>query len=141
MSVEIVTSTDRDYIQVARAITKFNLAHLPPNSSDNMAALGYVVKDPKVGVVGGVYGKLLLGNMLSVEVLWVEEPFRNQDFGTQLMTKIEDAARSMGSRQSIVDTFDFQALDFYKKNGYTQFGVIDDCPCPGNKRYYLYKNL
>src|SRR5581483_4508551 len=112
MDFEIKTSSDKDYIQVARAITKFNLAHLPAHSSDNMTALGYVAKNRSAGIIGGVYGKLLLGNMLSVEVLWVEEPYRNKDIGTNLMAKIEDAARFLGSRQSVVDTFDFQALDF-----------------------------
>lgn len=141
MDFQIVTSTERDYIQVARAITKFNLAHLPPDSSDNMTTLGYVVKDSKGEVQGGVYGKILLGNMLSVDVLWVEEPCRDQDLGTKLMQKIEEAARFLKSRLSVVDTFDFQALEFYKKNGYSVFGVLDDCPCEGNKRYYLQKKL
>lgn len=141
MSAEIRESKDRDYMQIARAITRFNLANLPPHSSDNMTNLGYVITLPIVGVVGGVYGKLLLGNMLSIDVLWVEEHYRDRDFGTNLMRTIENVAKQLGSRISIVDTFDFQALDFYLKNGYEQFGVIDDCPCPGNKRYYLKKNL
>ncbi len=57
------------------------------------------------------------------------------------MLKLEQEAHLLGSRLSIVDTFEFQALEFYQKLGYTQFGVLDDCPCPGNKRYYLKKKL
>lgn len=141
MDVQIVESVERDYLQIARAITRFNMANLPPNSSNNMTSLGFVVKDSRLGLLGGVYGKLLLGNCLSIDVLWVEEAHRDQDFGTQLMQTIEQAARNLGSKLSIVDTFDFQALDFYLKNGYETFGVLDDCPCPGNKRYYLKKVL
>lgn len=141
MAHKIVQSSDVDYIQVARAITRFNLAHLPPKSSDNMTSLGYVVKDAKGSVLGGVYGKLLLGNCLSIEVLWVEEPYRNRDYGTELMQTIEDAAVKLGSHLAIVDTFDFQALEFYKKLGYEQFGMVEDCPCVGNIRYYLKKVL
>ncbi len=141
MTVEIYPSSDRDYMQVARAITKFNLAHLPANSSNNMTDLGYIIKDASAGVIGGVYGRLLLGNCLSVDVLWVEPAQRDRDYGTKLMHVIEDAARSLGSKLSIVDTFDFQALEFYKKIGYAVFGVLDDCPCEGNKRYYLKKVL
>lgn len=141
MTYKIIESEDRDYMQIARAITKFNLAHLPPHSSNNMTSLGYVVKDSNAGVVGGVYGKLLLGNCLSVDVLWVDEAQRNMDYGTKLMLAIENAARALESRLAIVDTFDFQALGFYQKLGYEIFGVLDDCPCPGNKRYYLKKVL
>lgn len=138
---KISISTEHEYMQIARAITKFNFDNLPPHSSDNMTMLGYVIKDNKDKLLGGVYAKLLLGNCLSVEVLWVNEDARDQDHGTHLMHAVENEARRLGSKLSIVDTFDFQALNFYEKLGYQQFGVLDDCPCPGNKRYYLKKVL
>lgn len=139
--MQISECTDADYYQIARAITKFNLAHLPPHSSDNMVSLGYVIRDPKAGVVGGVYGKLLLGNCLSIDILWMEPEFRNKKYATKLMQHIENAAKQLGSKLSIVDTFEFQARGFYEKNGYTVFGVLDDCPCKGNQRFYLKKPL
>jgi hypothetical protein len=37
-----------------------------------------------------------------------------------------------------VETWDFQALDFYKINGYEVFGKIEDCP-PGTIEYHLKK--
>lgn len=141
MAITITTCTERDYQKIARAITRFNFDHLPPNSSDNMTSLGFVVKDSKVGVVGGVYAKVLLGNCLSIDLLWMEEEFRNQGLARKLMQVLEEAAKDLGSHLSIVDTFDFQALGFYLKCGYTVFGVLDDCPCVGNKRYYLKKAL
>lgn len=139
--MQITECTDADYYQIARAITRFNLAHLPPHSSDNMVSLGYVIRDPKAGVVGGVYGKLLLGNCLSIDILWMEPEFRNKKYATQLMQHIEKVAKQLGSKLSIVDTFEFQARGFYEKNGYTVFGVLDDCPCEGNQRFYLKKAL
>ena len=39
-----------------------------------------------------------------------------------------------------LDTFDFQARDFYEKNGFQIFGAIEDYPV-GHKRYYLVKKL
>lgn len=39
-----------------------------------------------------------------------------------------------------LDTFDFQAKDFYLKHGYEVFGVLDDCPME-HKRYYMKKNI
>lgn len=142
MTIEIHECTERDYIKISRALTKFNLDHLPKNSSDSMTSIGYVVKDPVAGVVvGGVCGKLLLGNCLSIDILWMEPKFRNLGHASKLMQALEKAALKLGSHLSIVDTFDFQALGFYEKCGYTVFGVLDDCPCVGNKRYYLKKAL
>lgn len=137
----ITTCSNSDYNQIAKAITEFNLSHLPPNTSDHMFSLGYVIKDPRWGIIGGITARMLLGNCLSIEILWVDTPFRNKDYATKLINHLEQEARKLGSRLSIVDTFDFQALGFYEKSGYTVFGVLDDCPCPGNKRYYLKKAL
>ena len=39
-----------------------------------------------------------------------------------------------------LDTCDFQSKDFYLKQGYEIFGVLDNCP-KGHKRYYLKKML
>jgi GNAT superfamily N-acetyltransferase len=139
--MEIRRSTESEYLKIARAITHFNLDNLPVNSSNNMTSLGYVIHDRIAGAIGGVYGKLLLGNCLSVDILWVNEKFRKQGHASNLMQTIEMAAIQLGSRLSMVDTFDFQALGFYQNVGYEIFGVLDDCPCLGNKRYYLKKVL
>lgn len=39
-----------------------------------------------------------------------------------------------------LDTFDFQAKDFYLKHGYEIFGVLADCPKEHN-RYFMKKNI
>jgi hypothetical protein len=39
-----------------------------------------------------------------------------------------------------LDTFDFQAPEFYRQHGYVEFGHIDDYP-PGHKRYFFQKRL
>ena len=39
-----------------------------------------------------------------------------------------------------LDTFDFQAKEFYKKQGYVVFGKLDDCP-ENHCRYFMKKLL
>ena len=46
--------------------------------------------------------------------------------------------REKGCHLIHLDTFDFQAKDFYIKHGYEVFGVLDECP-KKHKRYYLKK--
>jgi len=66
--------------------------------------------------------------------------YRGQDLGSQLLNKIELEAKAIGTTLVHLDTFDFQAKDFYLKAGYEIFGVLDDCP-KGHQRYYLKKKL
>ena len=46
----------------------------------------------------------------------------------------------MGCTLSHLDTFDFQAKDFYLTKGYEIFGELENCP-PGHKRIFLKKYL
>jgi hypothetical protein len=54
------------------------------------------------------------------------------------MQKIEHEATRRNCIGVHVDTYSFQALDFYLKLGYQVFGVIEDHP-KGHQRYYLQK--
>jgi len=52
----------------------------------------------------------------------------------------EDEARHRGAKNAYLDTFSFQAPDFYKKHGYRVFGELQDFP-PGHQRHFLTKRL
>lgn len=56
------------------------------------------------------------------------------------MTMIEAAAAARGAESVHVDTYDFQALGFYERNGYEVFGQLDDYPI-GHTRFFLRKSL
>lgn len=73
-----------------------------------------------------------------VDVLWVKEEYRNTKIGSQLLNEIEETAKEYDCHIVHLDTFDFQAKDFYIKHGYEIHGVLDDCP-QGHKRYYMKK--
>ena len=75
-----------------------------------------------------------------VELLFVPETLRGQGFGEKLMRQAEDLAREAGCTGIWLDTFSFQAPDFYKRLGYTEFGTLADYP-PGFTRHYLHKPL
>ena len=59
-----------------------------------------------------MYGCLYVGQ------LWVAEELRGQGYGTQLMKKAENLARKSECSFMAVNTFDWEALDFYKKLGF-----------------------
>ena len=56
------------------------------------------------------------------------------------MRLAEAEAVRRGCKQAYLDTFDFQALDFYKNLGYQVFGTLDDFP-EGHTRYFLQKRF
>ena len=77
-------------------------------------------------------------NVAYIETLWVDESHRGQGLGAKLLAEVENTAKEKGCYLIHLDTFDFQAKEFYEKQGYVVFGVLEDCP-KGHCRYYLKK--
>lgn len=102
--------------------------------------IAYVIRNDD-GIIAGISACIDWGYILHIELLFVDEKYRHQGFGTLLLSKVEHEAKALGAGLAQTDTFDFQAKDFYLKHGYEIFGVVDDSPRPGHKRYYLKKVL
>ena len=90
-------------------------------------------------VSGGMYGYQLF-DWLFIQYLSVPAALRGQGIGQDLMSRAETWARGRGLAGIWLDTFAFQARDFYEKLGFTVFGTIEDHP-RGSRRYFLQKRL
>ena len=90
-------------------------------------------------IVGGVIGELYW-DWFHLDLMWVKEELRGRGYGSRLLERVEDEARRRGAKNIYLDTFSFQAPDFYKQHGYQVFGELQDFP-PGYHRYFLTKRL
>tara|TARA_R110000868_G_scaffold259361_5_gene517328 strand:+ start:92456 stop:92887 length:432 start_codon:yes stop_codon:yes gene_type:complete len=95
------------------------------------------IRNEKGMLVGGAYG-ILSWDWLNIDLLWVAESLRGTGAGTKLITTIEEKAIQKGIHKFRLSTTSFQALDFYKKMGYSVCGEIEDLP-PGHTNYFLIK--
>ena len=131
-SDEIISAIDH-------GLHRHNVAHLGKEVIDNYAHVAVVARDEEGEIVGGIHGDLVW-DWLYIRTLWVDEAYRGEGIGTQLLEQIEAIAISKGFYHSHLETTDFQALAFYRKNGYTTFGQLEDKP-KGTTWYYIKKNL
>jgi GNAT superfamily N-acetyltransferase len=90
-------------------------------------------------IVGGLYGETYL-NWMFISLFWLADEFRGKGFGSKIMQAAEKEARKRGVKNAYVDTFSFQAPDFYLKQGYREFGRLDEFPA-GHHRSWLTKAL
>ncbi|MGW7051819.1 GNAT family N-acetyltransferase [Streptomyces sp. NPDC054887] len=81
------------------------------------------------------------GHWLHVQLLWVADAHRGAGLGSRLLARAESAAREeRGCRYARLETWDFQAPEFYRKLGYEVAGRVEDYP-PGVTEYILTKRL
>jgi GNAT superfamily N-acetyltransferase len=101
--------------------------------------LGAFIRDKQGQILAGITG-FCWGNCLRINILWVREDQRGQNYGTQLLQAAEVEGRTRGCHLAFLDTHSFQAPGFYIRQGYAVFSVLDDYPA-GYKQYFLKKEL
>jgi GNAT superfamily N-acetyltransferase len=101
--------------------------------------LCFVLQAPDKGIAGGALGEIFWG-WFHLDLMWVKEELRDRGYGHRLLLAIEDEARRRGAVNVFLDTFTFQAPDFYERHGYRVFGELSDFP-PGHRRIFLTKQL
>jgi ribosomal protein S18 acetylase RimI-like enzyme len=77
----------------------------------------YFIRNDNSKIVGGCAGDNMYGGLF-VGQLWVQEALRGKGYGKQLMSLAEDLAKKSQCRFISVNTFGWEALDFYKKLGF-----------------------
>ncbi|GFP75404.1 GNAT family N-acetyltransferase [Clostridium fungisolvens] len=136
----IEESTREECGLVDNGIVEYNRSKVTFTQEPSFISINRVIKGSNGEVLAGINSVLYCWNCLYVDVLWVKAEYRKEGYGSVLLKEVERAAKEKGCKLSHLDTFDFQAKDFYLKHGYEVFGVLDDCPAE-HKRYYLKKNL
>ncbi|MEU6773316.1 N-acetyltransferase [Streptomyces sp. NPDC046759] len=95
---------------------------------------------PSGDLVGGLVGHTWT-TWLHVTYLWVDAAHRAAGLGSRLLARAERIARTdRGCTAARLETWDFQAPEFYRKQGYEVVGVIPDYP-PGVTEFTLTKRL
>ena len=135
-----VIREDDNLAEVAAALgsrlTRFNEAHAGPLRTRHVAL---TVRDDKGAIIAGLTGEGFW-NALYVDLLWVDEKYRHQSYGTSLLRAAEDLAVENLYDFVYLNTFEFQAPAFYAKHGYSVIGELRNVP-PGYGRQWFCKAL
>jgi GNAT superfamily N-acetyltransferase len=91
-----------------------NLAAAPLHE---VRALGCFAHDDAGQVVGGAVGRTW-GACCELQQLWVQPGQRGAGLGTALLRAFEARAAERGCQLVYLETFSFQAPDFYRRGGY-----------------------
>jgi len=137
----IIKESNRDEVElIVNGIVEYNLSKIPLAQEHPFIWINRVIKDASENVIAGINSKMYCWNCLYIDVLWVKEEHRKYGLGSKLLNEVEKIAKERRCHIIHLDTFDFQAKDFYIRHGYEIFGTLDDCPLE-HKRYYMKKYI
>ncbi len=135
----IEPASAKDSEMLLEALIEFDFECMPHLPRIEIEKLDFVLKNNEGVFMGGINAEYFWG-ILAIKFLCIDKPFRSLKLGAVLINHVEKLAKQRGCYMAHLDTFDFQAKDFYLRHGYEVFGVIEDCP-PGHKRYFMQKKF
>lgn len=125
MKVTVYPATEEEIRSgyVGRQLREFNYGYVGEYPEVQNIRLN--ARDTDGKVVGGLRGIVAM-HWLRLEVLWVSEGARGNGIGSRLLAEGERIAVTMGAKNSALETFEWQAPRFYKKNGYEEAGRLEN---------------
>lgn len=106
---------------------------------DGGAWLAIRLHDHDARLVAALFGSTW-GGCFEIRQFWVDESLRGRGVGSAMLRTAEDEAGRRGCWHSLLMTFDFQALAFYRNRGFDVLAVVHDYP-PGHANHLLRKLL
>lgn len=128
---------DREFIR--NKVIEHNGASLPEEQKSPKEGISFIARDENGEIIGGVTGTAYWGHM-HIDFLWVDPEVRGQRIAEQLMQQMEEYSRTQNYSLMVVETFSFQAPGFYRKQGFQEFGVLEDHP-KGHSKHFFEKRL
>lgn len=133
-----INKNEEDFI--VDKIVKYNLSIVKPKQEIPFLWINRCIENDNGEIIAGIISKIYCWNCVYVDTLWVKEEYRKEGLGSKLLNFVERTSKEKGCNLIHLDTFDFQGRDFYIKQGYEIFGILEDCP-QNHKRYFMKKNI
>ena len=91
-------------------------------------------------LIGGLDACITTFKILYVSTLFVDEEYRHNGYGRQMIEEMEKRAKKMGVNTIRLDTFDWQGKEFYLALGYEVVGHYDNKE-DGYSEYFFLKRI
>ncbi|MDG4967168.1 GNAT family N-acetyltransferase [Lactococcus lactis] len=120
-------------------IIEYNMSKKPILKENSGEKICYAY-EKNFEYLAGISLEYYLGFM-HINFLWVDEKLRGKRIGESLILVAENLAKEVGCSVIFLETFSFQAPDFYKKNGFEEFGRIENNSNNNDTLYFMKKTI
>lgn len=134
---EIQSGNEDDAEYIDDKLVEYNWSQVP--AVHDFEWIGRKIQDDNGDPIAAGFAGVNFWNIAFVEMLWVDEPRRNQGIGSNLLSDIEQEAKRSGAHIVMIDARDWN-IDFFKKSGYTLYCTLEDYPS-GHNKYKLQKRI
>ena len=135
--MKIVNLTNKQLGEIESRLEDYDKEY---TKNDLEGAIRIGIKDDNGNIIAGLDAVVTTFKILYVSTLFVDEKYRRQGIGTQLIKEMELRAKKLGVNTIRLDTFDWQGKDFYKAVGYELVGNYSNIE-DGYAEYFFLKRI
>ena len=135
--MKIVNLTNKQLEDIESRLEDYDKEY---TKNDLEGAIRIGIKDDNGNIIAGLDAVVTTFKILYVSTLFVDEKYRRQGIGTQLIKEMELRAKKLGVNTIRLDTFDWQGKDFYKAVGYELVGNYSNVE-DGYAEYFFLKRI
>ena len=136
---EIKSGDEEDAEIIGKEVGDYNTSQVP-RTHKNYIPLNKKLLDRDGRLIAAIFAGVGRWNSFEIDMVWVDEPYRNQGIGSELLAEAELEAKEQGAYFALAEgLLDWQA-GFFKKNGYSVVSMLEDCP-KGHCMYTLEKRF
>ncbi len=140
MNVKVTDKIDQEsYDRIVELLVEYNLSKTQQFYKEINKPIEIIARNNNGEIIGGLYGRSIWGT-LEIKTFVVKTENRNDGIGRKLIIEAEKEAKNRNCRFISLDTFSFQAPEFYEKLGFKKIGTETDFP-KGFEKYYYRKEI
>ena len=139
ITFEVIASQNTNQIsdQIRSKLSAHNVAVSDIHNEEKIVLAGTNSEDDLIAGVSAT----LWGGCLEIDFIWVSENLRGSGVGTQLLKRLENVVKAKGCRKIILDTYSFQAPEFYARQGYEEYHTIEGYSDGTVAKHFFQKDL
>lgn len=138
MKIErVIAPNKKDIDSIYQGLVDFNEAFVPNIRNENIALF---VRGTDDEIQGGLVA-IVLGEALRVEYFWLSEEIRGVGVGSSMINRLVEEVNNRELHGIYLDTYSFQAADFYQSHGFKEVGRYPDFPVKNVDKIFLCKRL
>lgn len=139
--LQIVTSDAASTSYLRNKLISFNMEQVSRPGKIELVPYVTVLKDEHDAIFGGIEATLIhYWKRCHINTFWIDPLYRGHGYGKKLLADFENAVRTQGVYLIQLETYSFQAPQFYLQQGYQIIGIIEDHP-EGHTQYFMKKQL
>ena len=124
---EISPGNEDDAEIIIKGLDEYNTSQAARNHRKYIP-LEKKLLDADGNLIAAIFAGVGRWNSFEIDMIWVDEPYRNQGIGSELLAETEREAKEHGAYFALTEGLPDWQTGFFRKNGYATVGTLEDCP-------------